>query len=78
MTYDGSPKTVSYISSEFLNRPVLTYTVLSQEDREANPAIVVTTAASNQSASFKLFASDGTGEYQANSTATVMITAQGV
>ena len=78
VTYDGSPKTVSYVSSEFLNRPVLTYTVLSQEDREANPAIVVTTAASNQSASFKLFASDGTGEYQANSTATVMITAQGV
>jgi hypothetical protein len=78
VTYDGSPKTVDFTASGFLNRPVINYTVLAQEDREANPAIVVTTAASNQEASFKLFASDGTGEYQANSTATVMITAQGV
>ena len=52
--------------------------VLTQLDAEANPAIVVTTAATNESASFKLIASDGTGEYLGNSSATVMITAQGV
>ena len=78
VTYDGSPKTVSYSGSGFLNRPVLSYAVLTQVDAEANPAIVVTTAATNESASFKLIASDGTGEYLGNSSATVMITAQGV
>ena len=61
-----------------LNRPVISYAVLTQTDAVANPAIVVTTAASNQSLSFKMVASDGTGEYQANRTATVMITAIGV
>ena len=40
--------------------------------------LVVTTAASNQSTSFKLFASDGTGEYLSNGSATVMVSAQGV
>ena len=44
----------------------------------ANPAIVVTTAASNQQVQFRMVAADGTGEYQANSTATVMVTAIGV
>ena len=78
VTYDGSPKTVNYSGSGFLNRPVLSYAVLTQLDAEANPAIVVTTAATNESASFKLIASDGTGEYLGNSSATVMITAQGV
>jgi len=78
VTYDGAPKTVSMLSSGFLNRPVISYTVLTQEDAVANPAIVVTTAASNQSLSFRMVASDGTGEYQANSTATVMVTAIGV
>lgn len=76
--YDASPKTVSMSDSGFLNRPTISYAVLDQADAEANPAIVVTTAASNNSLSFKLLASDGTGEYQANSTATVMITATGV
>jgi len=78
ITYDGSPKTVDYTSAAYINRPVISYTVLTQEDAEANPAIVVTTAASATQASFKLFAADGTGEYQANSTATVMFTASGV
>ena len=66
------------VSSKFVNRPAVSYSVLSQEDAVANPAIVVTTAASNQSVSFKLVAADGSGEYLANSTATVMVTAVGV
>ena len=66
------------LSSGFLNRPVISYAVLTQEDAVANPAIVVTTAASNQSVSFRMVAADGTGEYNANSTATVMVTAIGV
>jgi hypothetical protein len=78
VVFDGSPKTVDYSSSEFLNRPVITYTILDQLDAEANPSVVVTTAASNQSVSFKLIASDGTGEYLGNSSANVMIVAQGV
>jgi hypothetical protein len=78
VTYDGSPKTVSFATANFLNRPVISYAVLSQEDALANPAIVVTTSASNQQAQFKLVAADGTGEYLANSTATVMVTAVGV
>ena len=78
VTYDGAPKTVSLLGGNFINRPVITYAVLTQEDAVANPAIVVTTAASNQEVSFKLVASDGTGEYLANSTATVMVSAIGV
>ena len=78
VTYDGAPKTVSMLSSNFVNRPVISYAVLTQIDSVSNPAIVVTTAASNQSVSFKLVAADGTGEYLANSTATVMVTAVGV
>ena len=78
VTYDGAPKTVSMTTAGFLNRPVVSYAVLTQTDAVANPAIVVTTAASNQSVSFRMVAADGTGEYQANSTATVMVTAIGV
>ena len=78
VTYDGAPKSVSMLSANFVNRPVISYAVLAQEDSVANPAIVVTTAASNQTVSFRLVAADGTGEYLANSTATVMVTAVGV
>jgi len=78
VTYDGAPKTVSFTSAGFLNRPAVSYAVLTQLDSVANPSIVVTTAASNQSVSFRMVAADGTGEYNANSTATVMVTAIGV
>ena len=78
VTYDGAPKTVSMATAGFLNRPVISYAVLTQEDAVANPAIVVTTSASNQQVQFRMVAADGTGEYQANSTATVMVTAIGV
>jgi hypothetical protein len=78
VTFDASPKTVDITSAKFLSRPVISYAILDQKDAEANPAVVVTTAASNQSISFKLIASDGTGLYQANSTANVMVTAIGV
>lgn len=78
VTFSSSPMVVDYVSSNFLATPVVSYAVLDQIDAEANPAIVVTTALSNQSVSFKLFASDGTGEYNANSTANVMVTVVGV
>lgn len=78
VVYDSSPKTVSYIDQGYLSRPVISYALLDHIDAEANPVIAVTTAASNQSVSFKLFASDGSGEYNANSTATVMLTIVGV
>jgi len=78
VTFDASPKTVDITSANFLTRPVINYTILDQIDAEANPSVVVTTAASNQSISFKLIASDGTGPYQANSSANIMITAIGV
>lgn len=76
--YDSSPKTVNYTDQGYLTRPVISYAILDQIDAEANPVIAVTTAASNQSLSFKLFASNGSGEYNANSTANVMITIVGV
>jgi hypothetical protein len=78
VVYDASPKTIDISSAKFLSRPAISYAVLNQIDAEANPSVVVTTAASNQSISFKLIASDGTGLYQANSTANIMITAIGV
>ena len=78
VTYDGAPTTVDYTSSAYINRPVLNYTVLTQADQLANPVIAVTTAASKTAASFKLIATQNGKEYQANSSATVMITASGV
>jgi hypothetical protein len=78
VTYDGAPTTVDYTSSSYINRPVLNYTVLTQADQLANPVIAVTTAASKTAASFKLIATQNGKEYQANSSATVMITASGV
>ena len=50
------------LTSKFVNRPVISYAVLTQID-SVKPSNVVTTAASNQSVSFKLVAADGTGEY---------------
>jgi hypothetical protein len=78
IAYNNSPTTVDLTSSSFLSRPAITYAVLDQIDAEANPAIAVTTAASNTSLSFKLVSSNGTGPYNANSSANVMITAIGV
>jgi len=78
VTYDGTPKTVSLATANFLNRPVISYAILDQIDAVANPAIVVTTSASNLQVQFQLVAADGTGAYQANSTANVMVTAVGV
>ncbi len=79
MLYDSSPKTVSYAASKFINRPVISYTVLNSINQEQNPPIVITTTASNSSVSFKLINSEsGGGEYTANSTANVMITVVGV
>ena len=77
-TYDTSPQVVDYSEADFIGRPAITYTILDKTDAEANPAVVVTTAASTTSASFKIFAADGTGEYPTDSTATIMITAVGV
>lgn len=78
VTYASLPTTVNYSSAGFITRPVISYAILDQKDSTANPAIVVTTALSNTSASFRLFASDGTGAYLANSSANVMVTVIGV
>lgn len=77
-TYSSNPTTVDFSNSNFITRPVINFTVLDQVDAVANPVIVVTTAASNQSVSYQLVYGNGTGLYQANSTANVMITAIGV
>jgi hypothetical protein len=77
--YDSVPKAVDYTASKFINRPVISYAVLDSVNQEQNPLIVITTAASNSSVSFKLLNSEsGGGEYAANSTANVMITVVGV
>ena len=78
VTFDGSPKSVDYSSAAFINRPVISYAVLTQDDALSNPVIAVTTAASKTAASFKLIAAQNGKEYQANSSATVMFTASGV
>lgn len=77
-TYTNSPTVVDYSEANFIGRPAITYTILDKTDAETNTAVVVTTAASETQASFKIFAADGTGEYPTDSTAIVMITAVGV
>jgi hypothetical protein len=77
--YDGSPKTVNYSASNFINRPAISYAVLDSINAAGNPPLVITTAATNESVSFKLINSQtGGGEYAANSTANVMVTVVGV
>lgn len=78
VVYSGSPTTVDYSNSSFVYRPVLTYTILDQVNPGTNPAIAVTTGATNTSATFKLYYADGSGEYPADGTANVMISIIGV
>lgn len=76
--YDSDPKVIDISSYGLLNRPTIQYTILNQLDSVANPAIAITTAASNTSLTFRLVSAKGTGAYQANSSANVMITITGV
>jgi len=76
--YTSSPTNVDYSTADFIYRPTITYTIIDQVDAQNNTAIVVTTAASNNQLSFNIFASNGSGQYLANSSANVMITAIGV
>lgn len=76
--YSASPTIVDISSKNFIYRPSISYTILNKNELETNVAVVVTTAASASSLSFKIFAADGSGEYPSDSSATVMITATGV
>lgn len=78
VNYDQSPKVVDYTDSVFTTRPVISYAVLDSINAEQNPPLIITTAASNTSVSFKLLNSQGSGEYTANGSANVMITIVGV
>jgi hypothetical protein len=78
VVFDTDPKVVDISSAKFIYRPAVNFAILDQVDALANPAIVITTSVTNQNVSFRLVASDGTGIYQANSTANIMITAIGV
>lgn len=78
VSYDNSPTVVDFSAVGFLSRPVISYTVLDYASAEANPIIAITTASSNTSATFKLVATNGTGAYPADGSATVMISAIGV
>tara|TARA_R110001599_G_scaffold80150_3_gene216733 strand:- start:1738 stop:7743 length:6006 start_codon:yes stop_codon:yes gene_type:complete len=76
IAYDATTKTVDITSAGFLNRPVISYAMLSEDANK--PHIVVTTAASNQAVSFQVFKSDDSGAASTSSGMSVMITATGV
>ena len=76
IAYDETTKTVDITSAGFLNRPVISYAMLSEDANK--PHIVVTTAASNQAVSFQVFKSDDSGAASTSSGMSVMITATGV
>ncbi len=78
VTYTSANMFVDLSDAEFTSRPVISYAVLNQTNAASNPAIAVTTSASKSALYFKLTASNGTGDYPANGTANVMITAIGV
>ena len=73
--YDATTKTISMVESGFLTRPVISYAMLN-EDIHA-PHTVVTTAASNQSVTYKVLRSDGSTGDTSNGMS-VMMTATGV
>ena len=76
IAYDETTKSVDITSAGFLNRPVISYAMLSEDANK--PHIVVTTAASNQAVSFQVFKSDDSGAASTSSGMSVMITATGV
>ena len=73
--YNATTKTISMVDSGFLTRPVISYAMLN-EDIHA-PHTVVTTAASNQSVTYKVLRSDGSTGDTSNGMS-VMMTATGV
>ena len=73
--YNSTTKTISMVESGFLTRPVISYAMLN-EDVHA-PHTVVTTAASNQSVTYKVLRSDGSTGDTSNGMS-VMMTATGV
>ena len=73
--YNATTKTISMVDSGFLTRPVISYAMLN-EDVHA-PHTVVTTAASNQSVTYKVLRSDGSTGDTSNGMS-VMMTATGV
>ena len=76
IAYDATTKVVDITSAGFLNRPVISYSMIDEDSNK--PHIVVTTAASNQSVSFQVFKSDDSGAASTSSGMSVMLTATGV
>ena len=74
--YNATTKTIDITSAGFINRPVISYSMLSEDSNK--PHIVVTTAASNQSISYQVFKSDDGGAGSVSSGMSVMLTATGV
>lgn len=78
VSYTSANMFVDLSDADFTSRPVISYSVLNQNNATSNPAIAITTSASKNALYFKLIASNGTGDYPPNGTANVMITAIGV
>ena len=74
--YNATTKTIDITSAGFLTRPVISYSMLSEDSNK--PHIVVTTAASNQAISYQVFKSDDGGAGSTSSGMSVMLTATGV
>lgn len=70
--------TVDFSSAKFVYVPTLSVNVKTISDGTTNLTIAVFTSISNTSATLRLANVNGTGYYPADSTATVMLTAQGV
>lgn len=76
--YSNSVMTIDYSASKFLYVPTLSVNVRTISNGSSNLVTAVFTAISNSSVSIRLANTNGSGYYPADSTATIMLTAQGV
>jgi hypothetical protein len=76
--YSNATMTIDYSASKFIKVPTIQVSVITTSDGTTNLVTPIFTAISNNAVNLRLANTNGTGYYPANSTATIMLSAQGV
>ena len=76
--YSNTTMYVDYSASKFIRVPTISVNIITTSDGTSNLVTALYSAISNTSVAVRLARTNGTGYYPADSTATIMLTAQGV
>ena len=76
--YSNTTMYVDYSASKFIRVPTISVDIVTTSDGTSNLVTALYSAISNTSVAVRLARTNGTGYYPADSTATIMLTAQGV